>query len=95
MKSFLGLWCVSLLLFICGCAVAHRSVDYYSACRNDSACYARMQEASNSTKNMVSGTISSMPGANGLAELAGAVAGMLVSLFTGIQYGKCLCKKEG
>lgn len=78
-----------LLCVICvcmGCAAVSKSVDYYSACKSDEACYAQMLANGNITKAVVK-QVASQPS---VADLLGQIAGFIASGLTGVLLGKKL-----
>ncbi|QXP44287.1 MAG: hypothetical protein [Arizlama microvirus] len=76
------------LLVVAGCANAVRYVDYYNACKADSACLAQMQLVNATTSVAVAKALDSSAVAGGIANMIGAAVGMIASLIAGVLYGK-------
>ena len=93
MKKKIFFFCLCALFFM-GCATVKKNLDYYDACKADSACYAKMMGAKNFTTVAVARAVDSqVPGASPLAQACGFIAGCAVSFFVGVSSN--MKKKEG
>lgn len=88
MRKFLVVLVVVFCIgFVClGCASVKKSVDYYQACKSDSACYAQMVE----NGNISSAVVTQVSKATRLEDVLGAIAFNIASGLTGIILGRKL-----
>ena len=91
MRKFL----VVLVLVFCfgfvflGCASVQKSVDYYKACKADSACYAQMVEAGNVSASLTRVVAKSTNLEDWLASIAFNLASGLAGVFLGRKMKRC------
>ena len=86
MRKLFGVcFIVACIGFVClGCASVKKSVDYYEACKSDSACYAQMVQNGNISEAVVKNVAK----ATKLEDMLGAIAFNIASGLTGIILGR-------
>lgn len=91
MKGLYAFTIIVMLSFVLlGCAAVKKSIDYYSLCRNDTACYAQME----ANRNITTTVFHSVGDSANITDILSCIAGNIASGLTGILLGRKL-KRRG
>lgn len=75
-------------LFLCIFFLGCKTMDYYNACKGDTACVQKMQEAQRVATSTVSTAGSMAPVPTNIVDIVGGIIGAIVFFGSGVFYGR-------